>query len=78
MQSEKYNALFITLLQCLTIPICQTTSGYMALLFISIGRMPFLALTLDNADPLFVLVITPVFYMHEVEMADQDPACGSL
>jgi len=30
----------------------------MAVLFISIGWMPFLAPTLANADPLFALVIT--------------------
>jgi len=35
------------------------TSGYMAALFISIGRTPFLALILDNAHPLIALVITP-------------------
>jgi len=34
--------------------------------------MPFLAPTLDNANPLFTLVITPGFYMHQV--ANQDPA----
>jgi len=36
------------------------TSDYVAVLFISIGRMLFLATTLDNADPLLTLVITPV------------------
>jgi len=55
---------------------------------ISIGRMPFLASTLDNADPLFALVITTpqvsllmrtqVIYVHHVEVADQDLASGSL
>jgi len=35
--------------------------------------MPFLAKTLDNADPLFVLEITPGFYLHHVEKEDQDP-----
>jgi len=54
------------------------TSGYMAVLFIVIGRMPFLAPTLDNADPLVALVITLGFYLHHVEVADQDPASGSL
>jgi len=38
----------------------------MPVLFISIGRMPVLAPTLDNADPLFALVVTPGFYLHEV------------
>jgi len=33
-----------------------------AALFISIGRMPFLVPTLDNADPHFSLLITPGFY----------------
>jgi len=40
-----------------TVFICQTTSSYMAVLFISIDRMPFLVPSLDNADPLFALVI---------------------
>jgi len=34
----------------------------MAVMFISIGRMPFLALTLDNTDMLFTLMVTPGFY----------------
>jgi len=46
--------------------------------FIFIGRMPFLAQTLDNADPLFAQMITPGFYLHHVEVVDQDPASGSL
>jgi len=53
-------------------------SGYMAVLFISIRRMRFLVLNPDNADPLFVLVMTPGFYRHQVEVADQDPGGGSL
>jgi len=45
----------------------------------SIIQMPFLAPTLDNADSLFFLVITPGFYLnHRIEVADQDPASGSL
>jgi len=40
--------------------------------------MPFLVPTLDNADPLFALVTTPGYYLHHVEVADQDPASGSL
>jgi len=51
------------------VPRCQTTSRYVAVLSISTGQ------TLDNADPLFALLITPVFFnMHHVEVADQDPA----
>jgi len=50
----------------------------MALLFILIGRMSFLAPTLYNADPLFAMVIAPGSYLHHVEVADQDPASGSL
>jgi len=46
--------------------------------FFFIGRMPFLAPTLDYADPIFILVITPGFYMHNEEVADQDPASGGL
>jgi len=40
--------------------------------------MPFLAPTLDNADSLFTLVIISGFYLHQVEVVDQDPASGSL
>jgi len=40
--------------------------------------MPFLGPTLDNADLLFALVIIPGFYLHHVELADQDLASGSL
>jgi len=50
----------------------------MAVLFISIGRMPFLMPTLNNADMLFSLWITTGFYLHHVEVADQDPTSGSL
>jgi len=39
------------------------TFGYMATMFIFIGRMPFLAPTLDNADPLALHHgDTPAFY----------------
>jgi len=50
------------------------TSGYVTVLFISICRIPFLAKTLDNADPLFALVITPDFHidLQPVDVADQD------
>jgi len=48
----------------------------MAVLFIPVGRMPSLASTFDNADRLFAPVITPGFYLHHVEVADQ--ASGSL
>jgi len=41
-------------------------------LFISLGPMAFLAPNLDNADPFFALIITPCFYLHPVEVADQD------
>jgi len=61
------------------------TSGYMPVLFISIRQMPFLAPTHDNVDLLFALVITQGalvqhqgFYLHHVEVADQDSASGSL
>jgi len=39
--------------------------------------MPFLAPTIDNADPFFALMKTPGFYLHHVDVADQDPASGS-
>jgi len=32
----------------------------------------------NNADPFFALVIPPGFYLHLVEVADQDSASGSL
>jgi len=54
------------------------TSGYVAVLFISIGRMPFLPPTVDIADPLFALVIKLSFYLHHLEVADQEPASGCL
>jgi len=57
-------------------PRCQTTSGFMAVVFISIGRMPFLAPSLDIAGQLFTLVITPGFYLHHIEVAD--PPSGNL
>jgi len=49
----------------------------MAILLTYIGRMPFLALTLDSADPFFSLVLKPGFYLHHAEVTDEDPACGS-
>jgi len=50
----------------------------MEILFISIDWMPFLASTLDNADPLFARVITPGLHLHRKQVADQDPASGSV
>jgi len=54
---------------------CQTTSDifvrsddYMAFLFIFMGWMPLLVPTLENADPLFELVMTPGFFLHHVEV----------
>jgi len=43
-------------------------SGYMAVLFIFIGRMLFLGPTFDNDDELFTLLITRGFYLHHVEV----------
>jgi len=34
--------------------------------------------TLDNADPLFALVIISSFYLHHVEVVDQDPGSQLL
>jgi len=56
----------------------KLTSGYMAVLFISIGWMPFLVSTHDYADTPFALVIPSSFYLHNVEMADRNPSSGSL
>jgi len=49
----------------------------MAALFIFVNRLPFLAVTLDNVDPLFVLLIRIAFYLHNVEVADKIPANDS-
>jgi len=38
----------------------------MAVLFISIVRMPFLAPTLDDAEMFFALMITSGFYLHHI------------
>jgi len=43
-----------------------------------IGRMPLLVQILDNADPLFSVVMTPDLDLHHNEVAGQDPASGSL
>jgi len=40
--------------------------------------MPFLASTFDNADSLIALVITLGFYLHHIEVVNQDPASDSL
>jgi len=40
--------------------------------------MPFLVPTLNNDDPLFGLATTPCFYLHHIEVADQDKANGWL
>jgi len=53
---------------------CCMILSCMAVLFIFIGGMPFLTTTVDNADPLFALVITPGFYLHHIKVTDQDPA----
>jgi len=50
----------------------------MAVLFISIGWMTLRALTLDNADRICALGITPGIHLHHVEVADQDTASGNL
>jgi len=43
----------------------------------SIDRMPFLAPTIDIADQIFAMVIWPGFYLHSIEVVDQNPASGS-
>jgi len=40
--------------------------------------MPFLESTRDNADQLFAVVIAPDFFLHRIEVVDEDPASGSL
>jgi len=40
--------------------------------------MPFLAPTLDNANPIFAKVIKLGFYLHHIEVANQDAASVSL
>jgi len=49
----------------------------MVVLFISNDRKTFLACTIDNTDTSIALVIAPGFYLHHVEVADQNPASGS-
>jgi len=79
MQSSNDYILFTTLRLCWTIPSFQNDIWLVIpVLFIFIGRMPFLASSLDNADPPFALVITLGFYLHHVEVADQDPSSVSL
>jgi len=78
-QSVKGRTFITALRQCWTFPstVVKTTSGYMGF-SISIGRMPLLMSSFDNVDPLFVVVITPDFYLHHVEVADEVPASCSL
>jgi len=75
-QSVKDYTLTNALSQCWTV-VKTTAILYDSLVFF-IGRMRFLVSFLDNADPLFALVITPGFYLHHLEVADQDSASGSL
>jgi len=59
-------------------PVVEISSGFVAVLFIFIDRMPFLTPTFDNADPLFALLITLGFYLQHVQVACQDPALVSV
>jgi len=54
------------------------TPGYSNFVYFYWPDMPFLAQTLDNADPLFALVIAPGFYLHHVGVADKNIASGDL
>jgi len=81
MQSAKdciLNTLFTALKQCWTVPSYQNDIRLYDSDFISIVRIPFLATSLDNAESLFVLVISPGFHLYHVEVADRDPASGIL
>jgi len=82
MESVKDPTFFYTLRQCWTVPSCQND-------ICSYGRfvdfhwpdvLPQIdnADQFDNADPLFAVVIKPGFYLHCVEVADQDIARDSL
>jgi len=52
-QSEKNNALYTALRQCWTVPRCQISSSYVAILvYFHWPGSPFLGPTLDNGDPL--------------------------
>jgi len=62
-QRTAHSLVFVYIRQCWTVSRCQTTSGYMTALFITIDRMPFLAPTLDNADLIFSPVLAPGFYL---------------
>jgi len=67
MQSTKAHTHFTALRQYWKFHKGQTASGYMSVVFISIDPRPFMALTLDNADPLFGLVMAPGFPLHHEE-----------
>jgi len=77
-QVEKYNASIPHWGSVGRFPDVKMTSGYMAVFFISIDRMPILMPTPDDSDPLFALVIARGYYLHHVQEADQDSASGSL
>jgi len=67
MYSVKDHTLVTALRQGWTVPVVKMTSGCVAVLFISHGRIP-LAPTLDNSDPLLSVLITPGFYLHPVKV----------
>jgi len=73
-QSAKNHTLFTVHRQFGCSTVVKTSSGFMEVMFISIGWMRFLAPSLENAVLLFVLVMTPGLYLHNVEVADRDPA----
>jgi len=61
-------------MQCWLVPTCQMTIDMVVLIIFTFCRTPII----DIADPLFTLVIIPGFYLHHVEVVDQNPASGSL
>jgi len=74
MQSVKDHTLVKALMQCWTVPNFENNISLDGS-FVHLHGPD--APTLDNADPLFAL-ITLRFYPHHIEVADQDPASGSL
>jgi len=79
-QQGQHNPQRTSLKHCWVVPICQTTSDFLVAWFNSIGWMPFLVPTLDNADPSLVLVDSTRFLSAPcmLEVTNQDPPSGSL
>jgi len=77
MYSVKRQLFFTALRQYWTIQSCQNDIWLYDSFFIFRDWMPFLAPTLDDADPDALRPgDTPGFYLHHIEVEDQEPASG--